>query len=533
MLTMNSDYPTTRKRAVAYVRISSQRQINNESPVTQRNAIQSYADTNGIEIIEWFEDIAKSGKNAERDGLQDLLKYCGKNRGKIDHWVVYNMRRASRDNESYVTQVRTVLKALGVTIRSATEHAVDDTREGRFMETLLVALGQLDNEGKSDVTIDNMKALAHQGYWQHPPIIGYDKHRVPNDLGKLRPTLKPNNMAPLVKDTIERFSQGDITKAELTRYAKSIGLRSRYGNVLSEDRIGRLIDNVTYAGFVADNFTGYTPIKGVHEPLISIDTYDLNQTILGKAKRRTGEVRQMFNPDYPLKGLVLCPSCTKPLYASAPKTGAGGKSPRYHCSRKQCKGKYKSIKASTMHEDFETMLRGIKPDDRVLSLYKEVLVTEAANQLGSLNGKISTMRSKLDSIADNRLSAIRKFNADQLTIEEKTDLVNALDSDKLNLQEELSKLESQQAVREADIDLALNVMRDVDRQWVVASPTSKVRFQSVLFPEGIVYDYEKHRFGTSRISPLYRLVATKKDSEEPSKSFLVAGVGFEPTTLWL
>lgn len=58
------------------------------------------------------------------------------------------MRRASRGNEGYVVQVRTVLKTLGVTIRSATEPSVDDTREDRFMETLLVALGQLDNEGK-------------------------------------------------------------------------------------------------------------------------------------------------------------------------------------------------------------------------------------------------------------------------------------------------------------------------------------------------------------------------------------------------
>ena len=76
-------------------------------------------------------------------------------------------------------------------------------------------------------------------------------------------------------------------------------------------------------------------------------------------------------------------------------------------------------------------------------------------------------------------------------------------------------------------------MRDVDRQWLLASPSARVRFQSILFPQGLVYDYENRRFGTSRISPLYRLVATKKDSEEPSKSFLVAGVGFEPTTFWL
>lgn len=72
-----------------------------------------------------------------------------------------------------------------------------------------------------------------------------------------------------------------------------------------------------------------------------------------------------------------------------------------------------------------------------------MLVTEAANQLGSLNTKISKVRSKLDVIAGSRLNAIRKFNADQLTLEEKQDLTDALDRDKVILLEELHSLENQ------------------------------------------------------------------------------------------
>jgi hypothetical protein len=307
-------------------------------------------------------------------------------------------------------------------------------------------------------------------------------------------------MAPLVKDVLLRFSQGDITKAELTRYASTIGLRSRYGKKMSEDRINHLIKNPVYAGYVVGNLTEGELVQGKHEAIISVETYELNQTLLYGKKKRLGEVHLKLNPDYPLKGLIICPSCAKPLYASAPKTGAGGTSPRYHCSRTQCKGKYKSVRASVMHEDFEDMLKRVKPDERVIQLYKEVLITEATNQLGTLNGKISKLRSKLDTIADNRLSAIKKFNADQLTASEKTDLVSSFDDEKSVLNVELRKLEKQQTVREADIELALDVMRDVDKQWLVASPASKMRFQSVLFPKGLVYDYENHRFGTSQIT---------------------------------
>ena len=49
----------------------------------------------------------------------------------------------------------------------------------------------------------------------------------------------------------------------------------------------------------------------------------------------------------------------------------------------------------------------------------------------------------------------------------------------------------------------------------------------------LIYDYKNHRFGTSEISVFYRVLPTKKGSPEPEKPFLVAGVGFEPTTFWL
>ncbi len=103
------------------------------------------------------------------------------------------------------------------------------------------------------------------------------------------------------------------------------------------------------------------------------------------------------------------------------------------------------------------------------------------------------------------------------------------DDDKAMIADELRRLERQQTIRETDIDAALEIMRDVDRQWILASPGARTRSQSILFTQGLIYDYKNHRFGTSE----YRVLPTKKGSPEPEKPFLVAGVGFEPTTFWL
>ena len=202
------------KKALAYIRISSQRQVNGESPETQKTQIEQYAQNNDIDIIDTFYDEAKSGKNTDRVELQSMFEYAKQYKGKIDYVIVYKMNRASRDMESYVIGFRMKLKAMGISIRSATE-AIDDSVMGQFMEYFSVLVGQMDNDTKRGFTVDNMTALAHQGYWQHPPIVGYLTHKIPNDSGKLRPTLKHNSSAPLVREVLERFSQGDITQSRI------------------------------------------------------------------------------------------------------------------------------------------------------------------------------------------------------------------------------------------------------------------------------------------------------------------------------
>ncbi len=519
------------KKAVAYIRVSSTMQKDNESPDTQHAKIQEYANSNGIEIIKdgWFFDEAKSGKNADREELQNMLKFALSRRDKIDHVIVYKMSRASRDLYSYITQVQMALRSKGITMRSATE-PIDDTKMGRFMENLYVILAQLDNDSKAEYTLDNMKSLAAQGYYQHSPPTGYDNAKLPNAMGKPRPSLKQNDMAPKVKNVLERFSKGGITKAELKRYADSIGLRSRYGKKMSEDSINRMLGNATYAGFIKDRFTDHKQVAGRHEPIITPEVYELNQALLYGRNTRKDEVHKRKNESYVLKGTLMCIGCNNPLYASAPRTGNGGYSPRYHCGR-GCKSP--SIKANIVHEDFERLLDELKPSEGVLKLYKQVLIQEANKALGALNGRISAVRDELDEIAVKRANGIEMFAGGELSIEEKNVLIDSLDQKKLETQLRLHDLEQLQNIRESDIDAAINFMGSVNEQWKNSNFDNRVRFQNILFPQGITYNLAEQEFGTSQMSPLYRLVERKRDSGESQKSYLVAGAGLEPATSWL
>lgn len=527
------DIQSSTTRAVAYVRVSSDRQKDNVSKENQKERIISKFEADGIEIVEWFTDDGLSAKNAERKELKQMIAFATSPGNQIDYVLVYSLSRLSRDMGTFMQSIKVILKKHNVGIKSVLEHT-DDSPVGNFLENLFIGVAQLDNEMKMQYTKDNMRALASQGYWQNAPPLGYDTTKIPNEYGQLRPSIKPNDFAPLVRKVLERFSQGDVTKAALARYAKEIGLKSRTGKALTETSIRLLLMSAVHAGYVSGSLTDNELVEGKHEPIISIQTYQLNQALLSDNKNlRFGELHKRRNESYPLRGVLLCSNCMNPMYASAPRTGNGGSSPRYHCARSTCKGKSPSVKATAVHEEFVALLNRAKPSKELLDLYETILIRKANRNLENLNLKIRNLRNQLDDVSTKRSNVIMKVVEGLLSVTEKDVALDMLESKKALLTADLFELEQQQNLRETDIRTAIDVMRSVDSQWQKSDFTNKQRFQSMLFPKGLIFDAANHRFGTSVISPLYRLEGIEKASEEALKSNLVAGPGLEPGTSWL
>lgn len=153
--------------------------------------------------------------------------------------------------------------------------------------------------------------------------------------------------------------------------------------------------------------------------------------------------------------------------------------------------------------------------------------------MDNLNIRISRARKALDDVSEKRSKAVNKFIEGTITESEKDEYLASLDEQKIDRSAELESLEQQQQIRESDIELAINVMHKVHKQWKSSDLDNQYRFQSMLFPRGVVYDSTNHQFGTSEISELYRYAPKKKTAVAVKNSHLVAGAGLEPATLWL
>jgi site-specific DNA recombinase len=491
----------SQKTALGYLRISDKKQIKGESLANQREAIRNYAYTNDVSVIEWFTDEAKSGKNADRQALQNLIVTAAKMKGQIDYVLVYKMSRASRDIDSYVMVIKSQLAALGIRVLSVTE-PFDDTPMGHFVENLHVMLGQLDNENKREMVVDNMTRIAKQGFWQHTPPRGYNICKINNDEGKKRPSLTPSHEADKITDLLMRWNRGDMTEAQLVRYAETIKLRSaRGGKPLTQDVVHKMLINPVYAGYVCNKFTDNERLKGRHPALISPEVFEQNQLIILMRNKdyMSGLNRQIANQTYPLRRFVKCMLCDKYMTAAAPHN-----SPRYYCARPSCK-QSGSIMTKLLHPQFEELLALITPTAGTRKLLKEILKRQVKQELGDINRRIKRLRDQLDDNDSYKQKILAKFIADKLSEEQKDTALRGADKERADLQTELLTLERKQTISEDSIENALGFMGNINKYWHSAPLELKQAYQELVFPKGFVYDIKTKKFLTPEISPLYRL----------------------------
>ena len=203
--------------AVIYIRVSTKEQTENLSLPTQLRACEEYCRREGLDVLERFKEEGESAKTADRTELQRLLTFCRTNKGNVHFVVVFNLTRFARDKYDHFA-LRSLLKSLGISLRSATE-PIDDTSTGKLMEGVLAAFAQFDNDVRSDRTRAGMKAALELGRWVFLAPLGY--LNAPRAMGK---SLMPDpERAPLVRRAFEEYAHRTVHEAAVAAAGDAVG----------------------------------------------------------------------------------------------------------------------------------------------------------------------------------------------------------------------------------------------------------------------------------------------------------------------
>jgi len=512
-------------QAVAYIRVSTEEQVSGTSLDSQEKACLEYARNNNITLSKdnIFREEGVSAKLIDRPKLSRMIDYCGKNKDKISHCIVWKVDRLARRSE-YHHIIKARLAKNGVKLISVTEPIGDDP-VGNLMDGMLAAFAQFDNDIRTARTTGGMRARTMQGGWPHGAPYGYKRSKSPSGIT----TVAPGDNASLLTEFLNEFSTGAYTVKQAADLAYRIGIRGRAGNKILWQPIRNIISSPLYAGYVCTKFTDHKMIKGLHKPLIDEKIFYKNLSILnGNFKHYSREAVE----DWPLRSGFLRHTCGKPMTGSSPR-GRSGPSPRYSCP--QCKARQTGKRTSKMrqlvHDDFLQSLRSVRPTEGAKRLFKEIVLRQWNQEFKQGIELSSKIDQQLAVIMTKKSRVLDLFIEGKLTDAQKDEKTSEIEAEATNLK--LQRIDAGEYVsnKEKIIDGALLFMSNPDLFWNQSGLEIKKRIQDSVFPEGLIYDCEEG-FGTAKLSDSYLLIQEIALAGD-SNPILVAATGFEPVTLGL
>lgn len=477
-------------KAVIYCRVSDPRQALTLSLGTQEGACREYCRREGYDVdpdaifVEPY-----SAKTTERPEFVKLLAYCRKRKGSIHALVVYSLNRFARNSADHHA-VAGLLRGLGISIKSATE-PIDDTPAGKFMESIVAAVSQFDNDMRSARVTAGMKSSIQKGRWIWLAPLGYINTRRTKNAASL--ALDPDR-APLVRRAFEMCAESDRPVSEILRLITGCGLRTRSDKPLVLKSFYELLQNEAYIGWVQAK--GWPErARGDYEPLISEEVFYRVQKRIsskrGHAKLHTRHRPE--HPDFPLRRFVRCRRCGVPLTGSWSTSRSSLAYPYYHC-RRGCEG----VRASkgALEDQFLRLLDSLRPTDECLAFLNHAVLDawqdarrNALDARNAVERRLAEVRTKLARLDE---AYLYERSVDQATY--------LSQRDKLREQETVIQFEVSDATIESyDVEGLLrfgeHLLTHASALWSASDPEQRRRIQTVLFPTGLAWSNEG--FGTA------------------------------------
>lgn len=323
-----------RMDAIIYCRVSTEDQARvGTSLSTQEAECRAWCTKHGYTVTKCFVEAGESAKTSDRPKFLELIEHCRKYKPaacvvwKFDRWA-----RNSMDHAVYAAQ----LAKSGTRLVSATEPAADDP-SGRLLQTILSAFAQFDNEIRGDRARQAMKAVTMAGGWCTHSPFGFKHARS----GQLPILVEDLTKADAVREMFEGLAMGRRNMPQTILLARE--------HKIAPNTVRAILRNPIYAGFNRSALTGWQEVETAFPGLVKRSTWDRVQEILTGKRPKMG-TRRVEREEFPLRGLVRCHACGKPLTSGWTK----GRSQKY--GYYVCHENHVRIRVEAMHTAFLDLL---------------------------------------------------------------------------------------------------------------------------------------------------------------------------------
>jgi site-specific DNA recombinase len=362
-MTVNAQPISRPTIAIGYARVSTKGQETDGDGLSSQEAcIRDYARQKGYEIEKVFRETV-TGKARNRPVMSELIRHLRKHKREGRIVIIDDISRFARGHRAH-WPLRDELEGAGGILESPRLQFGDDPASV-LLEGVMVTVAQHQREHNAQQTKSRMRGRLLNGYWPFAALIGY---RYQKKRGESNLLVRDEPAASIITEGLEGFASGRFqTQTELKRFLESQpGFPKSIRGTVKYEVVLDLLTRPLYAGYIEMPAWDVSLRKAKHEGLISFETFDRNQRRLkGEAK---APARADINQEFPLRGMLACVECGKPMTSCWSTSKTGVKHPYYMCFAKGCTRYRKSIRREQVETAFAGLLERLTPTQKLAEL---------------------------------------------------------------------------------------------------------------------------------------------------------------------
>jgi len=311
-------------------------------------------------------------------------------KGKADGVVIHKIDRSARNLKDWAEIGQ--LAESGIEVHFANE-AVD----------LSSSTGMLSADVQAVVAahyIRNLREEVKKGYYgrlkqglcPYPAPLGY------LNCGQGKPKTLDPERASIIRKAFELYATGKYSQQEVASELARLGLRTRKGEKLSKNAVGRMLASRFYIGELYVKKVGQT-FAGIHEPLVSPKLFErVQQVMSGKYVLRPRSHRFIFSR------LISCRTCGRSLIAERQKGHV-----YYRCLQRHNAILKEKVIEKRFGVVFSTLRLSPKESlllDTILKEKKDRWENEAKMHVKVLELRSSALRQRMERLTDAYLEGL-------------------------------------------------------------------------------------------------------------------------------
>ena len=471
-------------KAVLYCRVSDKAQERKGNGLASQEACcREYARFRDYEVVEVFREVL-TGSSQDRPAMTLLLKYLKQNKREGRVVIIDDISRFARDIRGHWL-LREELRTAGGLLESPRIKFADDA-DSVFNENILASVAQHQRQKNAEQTKSRMRGRVLNGYWPFNPCIGL-KHVRKSGEGMV--LVRDEPVASVVQEALEGFASGRFQiQAEVKRFLLNhpdFPKRPEAG--VTNQQVKVLLSRILYAGYVEAPEWDVPLRKGRHDGLISFETFERIQQRLKEGGY--APARADISEDFPLRGVLACDHCGKPLTGYWSGSSTGKKHPYYMCFNNACARKRKSMRRDQVEGAFSDLLERLTPQPKLyelaLAMFKDAwaqrsqqalaVAKRCEEEMGKVQKQIDVL---LDRIVDAGSETIVGAYEKRITM---------LERSKLELVEKSKNTEPVKGTFEDLFELATRFLANPSKLWKFGDSAQRKMVLRLTFSDRLRY----------------------------------------------